>query len=48
MAFWQCGMAFGLGPIYFSAVAAVAVMFIRHLWLISIAIHAMFRGLQPE
>ena len=34
MAFWQCGMAFGLGPFYFSAVAAVAVMFIRHLWLI--------------
>ena len=34
MAFWQCGMAFGLGPIYFCAVAAVAVMFIRHLWLI--------------
>ena len=34
MAFWQCGMAFGLGPFYFSAVAAVAAMFIRHLWLI--------------
>ncbi len=34
IAFWQCGVAFGLGPIYFSAVAAVAIMFIRHLWLI--------------
>ena len=34
IAFWQCGMAFDLGPIYFSAVAAVAIMFIRHLWLI--------------
>ena len=34
IAFWQCGMAFGLGPIYFSAVAAVTIMFVRHLWLI--------------
>lgn len=34
IAFWQCGVAFGLGSIYFSAVAAVSVMFIRHLWLI--------------
>ena len=34
IAFWQCGVAFGLGPIYFSAVVAVAIMFIRHLWLI--------------
>ncbi len=34
ISFWKCGMAFGLGPIYFSAVAAVAIMFIRHLWLI--------------
>ena len=34
IAFWQCGVAFGLGPIYFSSVVAVAVMFIQHLWLI--------------
>ena len=34
IAFWQCGVAFDLGPIYFSAVAAVGVMFLRHLWLI--------------
>ena len=34
IAFWQCGAAFGLGPIYFSAVATVGVMFMRHLWLI--------------
>ena len=34
IAFWRCGVAFSLGPIYYAAVAAVGVVFARHLWLI--------------
>lgn len=33
-AFWRCGEAFALGPLYNSAVIAVGAMFARHLWLI--------------
>ena len=34
IAFWRCGVAFALGPIYYTAVATVGVLFARHLWLI--------------
>ena len=34
IAFWRCGVAFSLGPIYYAAVAAVGILFTRHLWLI--------------
>ena len=34
IAFWRCGVAFALGPIYYAAVVAVGVLFARHLWLI--------------
>jgi 4-hydroxybenzoate polyprenyltransferase len=34
IAFWRCGAAFALGPIYYAAVATVGVLFARHLWLI--------------
>ena len=34
IAFWRCGVAFSLGPIYYAAVAAVGILFARHLWLI--------------
>jgi 4-hydroxybenzoate polyprenyltransferase len=34
LAFWRCGIAFSLGPIYYLAVAAVGLLFARHLWLI--------------
>ena len=34
IAFWRCGVAFALGPIYYAAVAAVGMLFARHLWLI--------------
>ena len=34
IAFWRCGVAFSLGPIYYAAVVAVGVLFARHLWLI--------------
>ena len=34
IAFWRCGVAFALGPIYYAAVATVGVLFARHLWLI--------------
>ena len=34
IAFWRCGVAFALGPIYYAAVAAVGFLFARHLWLI--------------
>ena len=34
IAFWRCGVAFSLGPIYYAAVAAVGIVFARHLWLI--------------
>ena len=34
IAFWRCGVAFSLGPIYYAAVAAVGTLFARHLWLI--------------
>ena len=34
IAFWRCGVAFALGPIYYAAVAAVGILFARHLWLI--------------
>ena len=34
IAFWRCGMAFALGPIYYAAVVAVGILFARHLWLI--------------
>jgi len=33
-AFWRCGVAFALGPIYYAAVVAVGILFARHLWLI--------------
>ena len=34
IAFWRCGIAFALGPIYYAAVVAVGILFARHLWLI--------------
>ena len=34
IAFWRCGVAFALGPIYYAAVFAVGILFARHLWLI--------------
>ena len=34
IAFWRCGVAFSLGPIYYAAVSAVGILFARHLWLI--------------
>ena len=34
IAFWRCGVAFSLGPIYYAAVTAVGILFARHLWLI--------------
>ena len=34
IAFWRCGVAFALGPIYYAAVVAVGMLFARHLWLI--------------
>jgi len=34
IAFWRCGVAFALGPIYYAAVVAVGILFARHLWLI--------------
>ncbi len=34
IAFWRCGVAFALGPIYYAAVIAVGMLFARHLWLI--------------
>ena len=34
IAFWRCGVAFSLGPIYYAAISAVGVLFARHLWLI--------------
>ena len=34
IAFWRCGVAFGLGPMYYAAVIAVGIFFARHLWLI--------------
>ena len=34
VAFWRCGVAFSLGPIYYAAVSAVGILFARHLWLI--------------
>ena len=34
IAFWRCGVAFSLGPIYYAAVIAVGILFSRHLWLI--------------
>ena len=34
VAFWRCGVAFALGPIYYAAVIAVGILFARHLWLI--------------
>jgi len=34
IAFWRSGVAFSLGPIYYAAVAAVGILFARHLWLI--------------
>ena len=34
IAFWRCGVAFALGPIYYAAVIAVGILFARHLWLI--------------
>ena len=34
IAFWRCGVAFALGPIYYAAVSAVGILFARHLWLI--------------
>ena len=34
IAFWRCGVAFSLGPIYYAAVIAVGILFARHLWLI--------------
>ena len=34
IAFWRCGVAFALGPIFYAAVATVGVLFARHLWLI--------------
>ena len=34
IAFWRCGVAFSLGPIYYAAVAAVGILVARHLWLI--------------
>ena len=34
IAFWRCGVAFALGPIYYAAVAIVGILFARHLWLI--------------
>ena len=34
IAFWRCGEAFSLGPIYYAAVSAVGILFARHLWLI--------------
>ena len=34
IAFWRCGVAFALGPIYYAAVVAVGILFAKHLWLI--------------
>jgi len=34
LAFWRCGIAFALGPIYYLAVVVVGLLFTRHLWLI--------------
>ena len=34
IAFWRCGVAFALGPIYYAAVIAVGILFARHVWLI--------------
>ena len=34
LAFWRCGIAFTLGPIYYLAVVVVGLLFARHLWLI--------------
>jgi len=34
IAFWRCGVEFSLGPSYYAAVAAVGILFARHLWLI--------------
>ncbi len=34
IAFWRCGLAFALGPVYYAAVIAVGILFARHLWLI--------------
>ena len=34
IAFWRCGVAFALGPIYYAAVVTVGILFARHLWLI--------------
>ena len=34
IAFWRCGVAFALGPIYYATVIAVGILFARHLWLI--------------
>ena len=34
IAFWRCGVAFALGPIYYAAVIAVGILFAWHLWLI--------------
>jgi 4-hydroxybenzoate polyprenyltransferase len=34
IAFWRCGVAFALGPIYYAAVTIVGILFARHLWLI--------------
>ena len=34
IAFWRCGVAFSLGPIYYAAVVAVGILFAWHLWLI--------------
>ena len=34
IAFWRCGVAFALGPIYYAAVVTVGILFARHLRLI--------------
>jgi 4-hydroxybenzoate polyprenyltransferase len=34
LAFWRCGVAFGLGQFYVLAITGVAIMFGWHLWLI--------------
>ena len=34
IAFWRCGLAFALGPVYYAAVIVVGILFARHLWLI--------------
>jgi len=34
LAFWQCGIRFGLGAFYFASIVLVSGMFAYHLWLI--------------